>query len=82
MTPWCEAYVPMPHELGGQLVPCKMPSAAAYRFRCRFGHELTRAVCADHDPVPGEVGCRYCHDAGREEPMTWQVVELAAGPSQ
>lgn len=83
MTPWCETYVPMPAELGGGLVPCKMPSAASYRFRCRWGHVLTRAACAHHDPVPGNVGCWECkvrHD--REEPMTWEVVEVAAGPSQ
>lgn len=82
MTPWCEAYVPMPPEVGGGLAPCKAPAVASYRFSCAApaAHQLTRSVCADHDPIPGEVGCRFCHDEGKEVPMTWEVIALA-GPA-
>jgi hypothetical protein len=73
MVPWCEAYVPVV----GQLQPCKAPAVVAYRYRCRLGHDLTRSVCAGHDPVPGEVGCYHCRQAGIEEPMTWQLTEVA-----
>jgi len=88
VTPWCEAYVPVTvdHLPAGapviQFVPCKAPATAAYRYTCIYRHEMTRSSCAAHDPVPGEVGCYTCKQAGREEPVTWQVVELAAGPSQ
>ena len=64
------------------MVPCKAPAAAAYRFRCIHGHEVTRSVCAEHDPVPGSVGCYQCYKDGREEPMTWEVVEVGATPRQ
>jgi len=63
-----------------QFVPCKAPATAAYRYICIYRHEITRSSCSDHDPVPGNVGCYTCRKAGREEPMTWQVVELAAEP--
>lgn len=74
MVPWCESYVPVL----GQLAPCKAPAVASYCFRCALGHRVTRSVCADHDPVPGTVGCYECKLAGREEPMTWEVTEVAA----
>lgn len=84
MIPWCEAYVPLPEAFttrgGPVFVPCRAPAVAAYRYRCAWNHELTRSVCAEHDPVPGNVGCYVCKQAGREVPMTWQLVEVAAAP--
>lgn len=73
MVPWCEAYVPVV----GQLAPCKAPAAAAYRYSCANGHHVTRSVCAEHDPVPGVVGCYECKAAGKEVPMTWELLEVA-----
>lgn len=78
MVPWCEAFVPVL----GQLVPCKAPAVAAYRYRCQFGHAVTRSVCADHDPVPGVVGCHQCKAGGAEVPMTWELVEGGTAPPE
>lgn len=78
MTPWCEAYVPVL----GHLQPCRAPAVAVYRYHCARGHEVTRSVCADHDPVPGAVGCWHCKQEGREEPMTWELVAVGPGPRQ
>lgn len=73
MTPWCEAYV----LVVGAWQPCKAPAIAAYRYDCANGHHFTRSVCVDHDPVPGQVGCRYCQQLGLEVPLTWQLVDVA-----
>lgn len=89
MTPWCEAYVPLSFRPdlaavipSGALVPCKAPAVAAYRYRCILGHQVTRSVCPEHDPVPGVVGCYECKQGGREEPMTWELVEVRPAPRQ
>jgi len=78
VIPWCEAFV----LVIGHWQPCKAPAVTAYRYACLYGHEFIRSVCAAHDPVPGQVGCRYCQAAGREVPLTWQLVEVAAAPRQ
>jgi hypothetical protein len=84
VIPWCEAKVPIPviiqgvEHPAGALVVCQAPAIASYTYYCAVCHyQGTRSVCAEHDPVPGQVGCAACHDRGQEHPLTWTIAELA-----
>ena len=70
----CEAmFQPFPL-LGPDLfLRCDNPGVSVWELGCVHEHVVRRVTCADHQPVPGRVGCWACLEAdGHDCEMTFR----------
>jgi len=70
----CAAKVP--GDLRGQWLVCVEQAVTAHLYRCACGHERRGAACAEHRPVPGDVGCARCFTEGHECEMAAAEIPL------
>jgi hypothetical protein len=55
---------------------CGARASAVYVYACVHEHVTRRATCAEHEPVPGEIGCRQCFDLGHDCPVDFWPASL------
>ena len=72
-APLCEAAIVL-NLSTRQWAECGKPATQRYRYGCVHEHVSERWTCPDHAPVPDDVGCRRCFEAGHDCPMAFEAV--------